>query len=141
MREAGPDRVGPEVVTRERGFDRALETLRVEPYPRALWLKRPPPAPFELPATSVESSQGIHVPCDALGTKPARVPLELGALFLLEPWLASRQAPSLRQISPGEAATRLSVASRSFETASFIFLSLPMKIHVGVVKGRRRVGL
>jgi len=85
----------------------APDTLSVHPYPRAIWLKRPPPAPHVLPAESFESSRGIHVPCTALGAKAAREPLPVGALFLLEPGVASRRDPALRRISSAEATARL----------------------------------
>ena len=84
-----------------------LETLSVHPYPRALWLKRPPPPPWKLPSASRWSSRGIHVPCAALGAEPAAKPLPLGALFLLEPGVATRREPTLQRISSGEATARL----------------------------------
>jgi hypothetical protein len=84
-----------------------LETLCVHPYPRALWLKNPPPLPWQLPSAVRQSSRGIHGPSTALGAKLAEKPLPLGALFLLEPGVATRREPSLERISAGEATARL----------------------------------
>jgi hypothetical protein len=84
-----------------------LDTLSVSPYPRALWLKQPPPTPWKLPPANRRSSRGIHVPCAALGAEPAPQALPLGALFLMEPGVAVRQDPSLWRISAAEATARL----------------------------------
>jgi hypothetical protein len=47
------------------------------------------------------------VPCAALGAQPAREPLAIGALFLLEPGVASRRKPAVGRISAAEATARL----------------------------------
>jgi hypothetical protein len=83
-----------------------LETLQVQPYPRALCLKTEPPDPYALPATIPRTSRGLHVEARALPASLATGPAPLDAIF----FLSRRRDPSrptLRPISGGEAAAHL----------------------------------
>ncbi len=88
----------------------ALDTLHVLPYPRALVLKRSPPAPYVLPAETMRLSWSLHIPTTALPARVAVGACPLDAIFLLQHDPAVRE-PSLQPISAAEAAARLFVHS------------------------------
>jgi hypothetical protein len=83
-----------------------LATRTVLPYPRAICLKRAPPAPLVLPAGCLRTEWTLHVPPRALGCRVVteRVPLRRIVFVHYDP---ARSTPSLRAVSPGEAALRL----------------------------------
>lgn len=47
----------------------------VEPYPRALYLKSPPPPPYALPPGTIAHGRRFHVPVAASNTRRAALPL------------------------------------------------------------------
>jgi hypothetical protein len=79
---------------------------RVEPFPRALCLKRPPPAGYPLPAGCVRTSRTWHVPVDLLPDPPATERLPVGAVFFVR-YEPARAKPVLRPLRPAEAGARL----------------------------------
>jgi hypothetical protein len=78
-----------------------LHTLAVEPYPHALCLKSPPPAPFELPPNTVRCGRRYHVP---LAGPSDRVRTLAGLVFIRRD---KERFEQLRPISAGSAAARL----------------------------------
>jgi hypothetical protein len=83
-----------------------LATLSVLPFPRALMVKRAPPAPYPLPATAVRTSRGFHVPSEALPSQVGTTPAPLAAIFFLERAGAAGE-PSVRALTAAEGAARL----------------------------------
>jgi len=81
-------------------------TLRVHPYPHALCLKQPPPAPYGLPTAALHLGRTIHVPVPHLPGKCVQQPLPLGAVLLVG-HVPALTAPTLRPLSTAEASTRL----------------------------------
>jgi hypothetical protein len=81
-----------------------LGSTSVHDYPHAIHLKRPPPAPYALPAAAIETPSGWHVPGAALG-EPVRDPLPIGAICFIDRSgsLPSRPNP----VTPASAAARL----------------------------------
>lgn len=84
-----------------------LGSLSVLPFPRALCLKRPTPAPYALPQRAICLGPTFHIPIES---SPAQVPQPIGALFLIKhrPELA---APQLRALDTAEASARLYVTA------------------------------
>jgi hypothetical protein len=62
--------------------------------------------PYALPSDVVETSRGLHVP---VGSKGCAVPAarRIHAIFFLEPGVVERRSPTVRPMSPAEAAARL----------------------------------
>jgi hypothetical protein len=78
-----------------------LRTLAVEPYPHALCLKSPPPAPYAMPSNTLHCGRRYHVPIPG----PAqRVRTLAGLVFLRRD---DERFEQLRPISAGSAAARL----------------------------------
>ncbi len=82
------------------------ETGRVLPYPRAICLKRDPPAPLRLPDSSFRTEWTLHTQASDLGSRIARDGALLSRILFVR-WSASHAKPLLRPISRGEAALRL----------------------------------
>jgi hypothetical protein len=83
-----------------------LNTMLVRAYPRALGLKRRPPADYPLPATAMETPRTFHVPVDSL---PRVSPMELcplAAAYFLK-YCPEDSEPSIRPMGVAEAAARL----------------------------------
>lgn len=91
------------------GFSYASDELgaldgenRVHPFPRALCLKRPPPAPYLAPAAATP----LHVAAEMLPGRLVEGATPVAAVFVLErPQQAS--VASLRSVGAAEAATRV----------------------------------
>lgn len=81
-------------------------TGRVLPYPRAICLKKDPPAPLPLPADHLRTEWTLHVQAPSLGCRIVREGAELERVIFVR-WSASHDRPSLRNVSRGEAALRL----------------------------------
>jgi len=86
-----------------------LDSMCVHAYPHAIHLKRPPPAPYALPAGAIETPWGWHVPGAELPREPLRDPLRIGAICFIDRSgvLPSRPNP----------VTRASAAARLFANA------------------------
>jgi hypothetical protein len=82
-----------------------LARLDVLPYPRALMVKREPPPSHPLPAGTVRTSRGFHVPTAAMPGEVRTRPAPLAAIFFLHHAPGTR--PSVRRITPAEGAARL----------------------------------
>jgi hypothetical protein len=80
--------------------------LLVHPYPHALCLKQPPPAPYGLPAAALHLGRRIHVPVPHLPAKCVKQPLPLGAVLLVC-HVPALTAPTLRRLSMAEASVRI----------------------------------
>ena len=81
-------------------------TLLVHAHPRAVCLKARPPRPYVLPAGTLRSGGGFHVPAGLLPRAPSRGPLPLAALVFVS-YRRELDRPQLRPIRPAEAAARL----------------------------------
>lgn len=82
-----------------------LNTMTVWPYPHALCLKSRPPL-FELPETTLYTSQTMHVYGDVISNVSLNIAKPLGAFIFLERD-ASLSHSTVKQISHGEAAAKL----------------------------------
>jgi hypothetical protein len=80
-----------------------LATLHVQPYPHALCLKRPAPAPFELPRSAIATAHTLHVTTDCIESVE-RAPLPLRAVFF-NSYDPDASLPTAVAISRGEAAS------------------------------------
>ena len=85
-----------------------LDSLRIQPYPHALCLKKEPPAPYSLPARTVRTSSTLHVPVAQLPNSAVAQATPLSAIFFLE-YDPKLKIPTARIITKAEAATRLFV--------------------------------
>ncbi|HEX6440174.1 MAG TPA: hypothetical protein VF182_23865 [Candidatus Binatia bacterium] len=85
-----------------------LSSLRVQPYPHALCLKKEPPLPYSLPAQSVRTCSTLHVPVARLPNSLLAKPALLSALFFLE-HCPELKMPTVDAITKAEAAARLFV--------------------------------
>jgi hypothetical protein len=83
-----------------------LKTVEVHPYPRALALKREPPASYPLPPKTARTARSLHVQAEEIPSGLARGPAPLAAIFFLR-YDPGTPEPSVRPISTGEAASRL----------------------------------
>jgi hypothetical protein len=83
-----------------------LGSLTVHPYPRALCLKREPPAPYPVPASVLRMASSIHISAGDLPGRAWREPLPLGATFFLR-YQPGAGAPAVRRMTSGEGAARL----------------------------------
>ncbi|HWP58356.1 MAG TPA: hypothetical protein VNL14_10740 [Candidatus Acidoferrales bacterium] len=83
-----------------------LKRFTVEPYARALCLKREPPPPYCLAGQTARTSLTLHVPVACLpGGGPARG-APLAAVFVVE-YRKEMNAPQARALGKAEAAARL----------------------------------
>jgi hypothetical protein len=80
-----------------------LHTMRVQPYPHALCLKRPPPAPFDLPSSVISTLHTLHVTTDCIPIVE-RKPTRLRAVFFNR-YDPRALVPGMEAISSGEAAS------------------------------------
>jgi hypothetical protein len=85
-----------------------LDSLRLQPYPHALCLKKEPPLPYSLPARSVRTCSTLHVPVTQLPNSTLAKPAPLSAIFFLE-YCPELKIPTARTITKAEAAARLFV--------------------------------
>jgi hypothetical protein len=85
-----------------------FESMRVLPYPQAVHLKRPPPAPYAISTGAAPPARTMRVPVSGLPVDAAPEPHPFGVVFLLErrPELS---APTARKLGASEAAARLYV--------------------------------
>jgi hypothetical protein len=79
---------------------------RVEPFPRALCLKRLPPPAYPLPPGALRTSRTWHVPVDLLPEPPTAERLPVGAVFFVR-YDPARRLPALVPLRPAEAGARL----------------------------------
>jgi len=77
-----------------------LRNLTVEPYPHALCLKSPPPAPYALPHGTVHVNRRLHLPVESLPATTRREPLPLKAIAF-----PRRDATRFRGLRPVTAAS------------------------------------
>jgi hypothetical protein len=56
---------------------------QVHPYPHAVGLKTPPPAPYRLPTETLVTETGMHVPVGLLRGRTVTEPLPVRAIFFL----------------------------------------------------------
>lgn len=88
-----------------------LNSLYVLPYPRALCLKRAPPAAYPLPTTDVLDFGGsIHVPVRALPAAAFPEPCELAGIFFVH-YREDLQAPVLQAIGATEGGARMYITA------------------------------
>jgi hypothetical protein len=85
-----------------------LDSLRLQPYPHALCLKKEPPLTYSLPARSVRTSSTLHVPVAQLPNPFVSQPTPLSTIFFLE-YCPELKIPTARTITKAEAAARLFV--------------------------------
>jgi len=79
----------------------------VHPYPRAICLKREPPAPLALPSSGcLRTEWTLHVAARSLSATIARGPSPLKKVFFIR-YTPSQKSPAVRRLSVGEAALRL----------------------------------
>ncbi len=85
-----------------------LKSLRLQPYPHALCLKKEPPLPYFLPTRTLRTSSTLHVPVAQLPNFAVSRPTPLTAMFFLE-YCPVLKIPTGRMITKAEAAARLFV--------------------------------
>jgi hypothetical protein len=85
-----------------------LGSLRLQPYPHALCLKKEPPLPYSLPVQSVRTCSTLHVPVARLPSSTLAKPPLLSAIFFLE-HRPELKVPMVGAITKAEAAARLFV--------------------------------
>jgi hypothetical protein len=85
-----------------------LDSLRLQPYPHALCLKKEPPLPYFLPPRTLRTSSTLHVPVAQLPNSAISETTPLTAMFFLE-YCPELEIPTARTITKAEAATRLFV--------------------------------
>ncbi len=83
-----------------------LRTGRIEPYPRALWLRREPPAPYTLPTAILRTPKSIHVPVISLPSLTVGRSVPLHSAFFLRYDPAAHE-PQLRPVSLAQASARI----------------------------------
>ena len=83
-----------------------LASLQVHAYPRALCVKRQPPAAYPLPAETIETSRTFHVPVDHLPRVSQLESCPLGAVYFVK-YHSTASHPVIREITAGEAGARL----------------------------------
>lgn len=79
--------------------------LTVHPFPHALCLKSPPPAPYRLPTEALQAGERYHVPADILRARARTQSLPVAAFVFLRP--GSRTMTACRPITPGAAIAHL----------------------------------
>ncbi len=82
-----------------------LTSMQVHAYPRALCLKRRPPA-FPLPATTIDTGRTLHVPAESIPQIATRASYPLAAAYFVK-YSPTASKPVIRAISSGEAGARL----------------------------------
>jgi hypothetical protein len=83
-----------------------LQSLTVHPFPRALCVKRDPPAPYPLPAGCLRTSRQAYVPTRYLPAPVWTTPLPVAATFFLRLDLEASRSMAL-PVSRAEACARL----------------------------------
>lgn len=83
-----------------------LRTVSVHPYPRALALKRRPPASYPLPRATLSTSRGLHIATDALSSGIRATAAPLAAIFFLR-YRPEAVGPSVTPLSAAQGAARL----------------------------------
>jgi len=79
----------------------------VHPYPRAICLKKDPPAPLKLPLSEhLRTEWTLHVAARDLSAPIARSPSKLERIFFIQ-YLPSHATPRVRPLTQGAAALRL----------------------------------
>jgi len=82
-----------------------MQHLLIHPYPHAVCLKSPPPAPYRLPSDTLDVGDRFHVPVESLHGTVHHEPLPLAALIFLQRH-TSRATP-VQSISASTAAAHL----------------------------------
>lgn len=84
-----------------------IDPLRrmVYPFPHALCLKAPPPAPYRLPTRLLRAGKRLYVPAESLGGRARTASLPIAAFAFLR--RVREAGPSCRRISPGAAAAHM----------------------------------
>jgi hypothetical protein len=77
----------------------------VHPYPRAICLKRDPPAPLTLPSCHLRTEWTLHVPAKSLASRVSTRPVPLGRVIFVR-YSPEHSRAVLESISRGEAAVR-----------------------------------
>jgi hypothetical protein len=85
-----------------------LDSLRLQPYPHALCLKKEPPTPYFLPVQTLRTASTLHIPVAQLPNAAVSQPTPLSAMFFLE-YCPELKIPTARMITKAEAAARLFV--------------------------------
>lgn len=83
-----------------------LGGMIVHPFPRALCMKTPPPAAYQLPQGVLGTSRGFHVPVSRIPRPNGVAPAAVRTVFFVE-YEPARRRPSVRPIGRAEAAARL----------------------------------
>ena len=95
------------------------ERSEVRPFARAIHLKNLPPGVSSLPPGTVDTGPSLCVPAETLPGGFARAPRSLHTLIFLAP--APRPAePTMRELGPGEAVSRLFANTAHSLNNSFI---------------------
>jgi hypothetical protein len=80
-------------------------SMKVHPYPRALCLKRLPPGPYDLPATTIRTRTTLHVPTNQFTSGVATSAIPTAAIFFVRYQATAR--PAVEPVSKAEATARL----------------------------------
>jgi hypothetical protein len=83
-----------------------LESMKVQPYPHAICLKKDPPKPYYLPDHALYLSKTMHVPVELLPCNVCKEPTPLAAIFFLRRRRRSPK-PTIEPVSKAKAAARL----------------------------------
>jgi hypothetical protein len=87
-----------------------IDSLRVFPFPRALRLKRMPPASYPLPDEAIDLGQRFKIATPSMTSGIAQEPRPIGAVVLLE-YRPDLPASTLRVLGAAEASARLYVTA------------------------------
>lgn len=82
-----------------------VQRLSVHPFPHALCLKSPPPAPYCLPTRTLQTGKRYHLPADSLRGDARTQSLPIAAFIFLRP--GSRTTTAYRPITRGTAIAHL----------------------------------
>ena len=83
-----------------------LASLDILPFPRALMVKRAPPASHPMTPRALRTTRGFHVPVAALPGAIVTRPAPLYAIFFLH-YSQEHRHPDVRRLTPAEGAARL----------------------------------
>jgi hypothetical protein len=83
-----------------------LASLDILPFPRALMVKRAPPASHPMTPRALRTTRGYHVPLAALPGAIVSRPAPLRAIFFLH-YSPEHRRPSVRRMTAAEGAARL----------------------------------
>jgi hypothetical protein len=83
-----------------------LTTLEVQPFPRALCLKDPPPEPYSLPLQTLRTGSTMHIAAEFLPGLVVRKAMPLTALFFLQ-YCPKASHSEIRPLSKAEASAHL----------------------------------